>query len=70
MAHGLGNDDEAVRKDMPLDVALFSNHTEIVTHGGRQWRVASNGQREMPKAATLARYRSFSSGWSLPYSLV
>jgi hypothetical protein len=55
MAHGLGNDDEAVRKDMPLDVALFSNHREIVTHGGRQWRVASNGQEEMPKAATLAR---------------
>jgi hypothetical protein len=40
MPHGLGHDDEAVRKDMPLDIALFSNHTEIVTHGGRQWRVA------------------------------
>src|ERR1700752_5183837 len=70
MAHGLGHDDETVGQSVPLDVALFSNHIEIVTHGGRQWRVASPRSGKMAKAATLALYRSFSPGWSLPYSLV
>jgi hypothetical protein len=52
MAHGLGHHDETVGQSVPLDIALFSNHTEIVTYGGRQWRVASGESQERGNAET------------------
>jgi len=45
--HGLGNDDEAVGKNVALDVADVGDHESIVTHGGErgEWRVRHAGRR-------------------------
>jgi hypothetical protein len=50
MVHGLGDNHQAIRQNVTLDVALFGNHglsgdtpaaARIVTHQGRTWRARS-----------------------------
>src|SRR6266852_3113916 len=79
VGHGLGDDHEAVGQNVLLNVARFGGHLIIVTQTG--WK----GEREAIESlnssyATTSkkknaptrsgRYKSFSAGFSLPYSLV
>jgi hypothetical protein len=76
VGHGLGDDHEAIAENVLLDVADFrgGSHNSIVTQAERKSAWAAVPEFFCHRAKTRSQdwlcYNSFSSGWSLPYSLV